>query len=163
MAKGDDDQHAAESDERGARLPSEDHQRAGNQLDEWDHVAHRPKRPGGKEGVLEREEESLHVSRRAELEGFPDAGHEEDEAENEAGEENCPGARARVANHSPRISAKNASLETGRPKNRSTSSRAGSSLPRLRIISRNRRPVSAFMTSGPKEAMRSSAITFAHM
>src|SRR4029079_711069 len=39
-------------------------------------------------------------------------------------------------NYSPRISSKNASLDTGLPRNRSTRSRAGSSLPRERIISR---------------------------
>src|SRR4029078_13522064 len=57
-------------------------------------------------------------------------------------------------NYSPRISSKNASLDTGLPRNRSTRSRAGSSLPRERIISRKRRPVSPLIISAPHDASK---------
>jgi len=86
MSEGDDRQHDAEREQRRTGLPSENHQRAGDQLDERDRVPDRPQRPRGEKRVLEREEVALDVAGRAELERLPGAGHEEDQADDETGE-----------------------------------------------------------------------------
>src|SRR5438105_3668656 len=90
MAEGDNRQHESERHERVARLQAGDDERAGNELDEGNRKADGPQRPHRQERVLKGQKESMHVTSRTKAEHFPDAGHEEDEAEDEPREENGP-------------------------------------------------------------------------
>ena len=92
MAEGDNDQDAAERDERVTRAQAEDEERAGDEFNERNGDADRPERPDRQERVGERQKIFSGVLKRGELKDFHDAGHEEDEAENEPGEEDGPGA-----------------------------------------------------------------------
>ena len=60
---------------------------AGNQFNERDECPDKPERPGRQERVAERQKIFSRVFERAELKDVHDAGHEEDEAENEAGKQ----------------------------------------------------------------------------
>jgi len=92
MAEGDDDQDAAERDQRVTCTQAEDDERAGDEFDEWNGDADCPERPDRQECVGERQKIFSRVLERAELKYFHHSGHEEDEAENQAGEEQCPSA-----------------------------------------------------------------------
>ncbi len=104
MAEGDDDQDAAQRDERVARPQTKHDERAGHEFDERNGDAGSPERPDGQEGVGERQEIFTRVFEWPELKYFHDAGHEEDKAENEATEEQCPCAIRFVIHRSRRFS-----------------------------------------------------------
>src|SRR3954451_24410369 len=90
MSERDDGEHDAERHERVARFQSEDDERAGDQFDEGNRVTDRPQRRHRQKRVLERQEEFADVTSRPEVENFPDAGHEENQSENEPREQNGP-------------------------------------------------------------------------
>ena len=92
MAKGHDDQDAAEGDQRVARAQTENEERAGDEFDKWNNDTGGPKRPDRQEGVAEREKIFSRMLKRAHLKNFHDAGHEKDEAEDKTSEEQSPGA-----------------------------------------------------------------------
>jgi hypothetical protein len=92
MAEGHDDQDAAQRDESLARAQAKNDQRSANKLDERNGEADNPERPNRQKSVGERQEIFSGVLDRSQLEHFHCTGHEKDEAENEAGEEDRPGA-----------------------------------------------------------------------
>ncbi len=65
MAEGDDDENAAECDQRFANAQPNEKQRAAGQLDERDCYPNQPKRPNGQEGVAKRPEVFSGVLQRA--------------------------------------------------------------------------------------------------
>src|SRR5258708_24061179 len=92
MAEGDDDQDASERDERVTRAQAKDDKRAGDEFDERNDDADSPERPSRQERVVERQKVFSRVLEWAELKDLHGPGHEEDEAENETGEKQRPGA-----------------------------------------------------------------------
>jgi hypothetical protein len=92
MAEGDNGQDAAERDKPVARTQANNDKRAANQFNEGNGNADSPERPHGEKGVAKWQKIFSGVLKRAKLKNFHDAGHEEDQAENEAGEEESPRA-----------------------------------------------------------------------
>lgn len=91
MAEGDNDEDATERDERIARPQTKDDKRAGDQLNERNSDADRPKRPDRQECVVERQKIFSGMLEWPQLKNFHHTGHEEDKAENETGKEDSPG------------------------------------------------------------------------
>src|SRR6266550_9348396 len=66
-----DDEDEAEAQEGGPRLESDDDQRAGDQLDEWNREADYPQRPRRKKRILKRQKVTAHMTGGPELEYLP--------------------------------------------------------------------------------------------
>src|SRR5437762_1462401 len=81
-----------ERDERVARAQAEADERAGDEFDERNNDADNPERPDRQKRVGERQKIFPGVLKRAELKHFHHSGHQEDEAEDEPGEDQCPSA-----------------------------------------------------------------------
>jgi hypothetical protein len=96
MPKGHDDEDETKRDQRVACSQSKDDERAGDEFDERNRRTDGPERPDRQESVGERQEIFSCVLDRPQLKNFPEAGHEENEAENESSEEQGPGAQISI-------------------------------------------------------------------
>lgn len=85
MTESNDGQNEAERDQRVADPQSENHERTREQFDERDDRSDKPKRPDRQESIGEWEKIFSSVFEGAELKDFPEAGHEENQAENQPG------------------------------------------------------------------------------
>lgn len=89
MPERHDEQHEPERDQRGAHPQNEDQESARDELHDRHGDARRPELPGGQEGVGVRVDEvPVRVADWGQLEDLPDAGHEEDQPQRTAGEQN---------------------------------------------------------------------------
>src|SRR2546423_13716483 len=92
VSKRDNSQYKSQGDQRVASAPANDHQRAGNHLDERNSDAGGPQGPHRQESVRVRQKPFARMIERPKLKDLPYAGHEKDQAEHESREENGPGA-----------------------------------------------------------------------
>src|SRR5690349_879220 len=93
MAESHDHEHGSQRQQRGADPPSYEECGAPEKLDEGNRETHGPERPHRQEGVLVRQKPLADVARGSERKDLVDAGHEENEPEDEPGKEDCPRAR----------------------------------------------------------------------
>ena len=87
MAESHDDQDETESDKSVARPQTQYDQSSGAEFDQRDNDADQPEGPDGQKCIGEWQEIFSGVLERSQLKHFPEAGHEEDQAENESREE----------------------------------------------------------------------------
>src|SRR5882724_11706333 len=90
MAKRYNSQDESEGYQRRARAQPQNYQGPGNQLDQRDSDADGPEGPHRQEGVSKGQEIFSRVFQRTQLENFPDAGHEKDQAHDKSREKQSP-------------------------------------------------------------------------
>ena len=90
MPEGHDRQHESKRNQSLACPQAEYHQRAANQFNKRNDDTCGPQRPDRQKRICEGQKIFARVLQRPELEDFPNAGHEKDQAEYEAREEQRP-------------------------------------------------------------------------
>ena len=91
MSEGHDRQHESERHQSLACPQAEYHERAGDQFNKRNEDTCGPQRPNRQKRICEGQKIFARVSQRTELEDFPNAGHEKDQTEYEACEQERPG------------------------------------------------------------------------
>lgn len=104
MAEGHDNQDETECDEGVTRAQTQDDESPGHEFDQRDGNAGQPEGPDRQKAIAKWQKIFPGVLQWAQLKNFPDTGHEEDQAENETREQECPGA-VKVFGHRRKLTA----------------------------------------------------------
>jgi hypothetical protein len=91
MPESHDHKDEAEADESVASPQTDDDKRACDKFDHRNRNANHPESPDREKSVREWQEVFLGMLDRSQLKDFPNAGHEKDQAQNEARKEHSPG------------------------------------------------------------------------